>query len=71
MAELRTRGIEDIFTVSIDGLKGFSDAILTIFPETKIQCCMVHQIRNTLRYMNYQDRKSYLNKKYLGVSNLR
>ena len=57
--ELRTRGIEDIFTVSIDGLKGFSDAVLTIFPETKIQRCMVHQIRNTLRYMNYQDRKSY------------
>ena len=45
--------------MSIDGLKGFSDAILTIFPETKIQRCMVHQIRNTLRYMNYQDRKSY------------
>ena len=51
--ELRTRGIEDIFTVSIDSLKGFSDAVLTI------QRCMVHQIRNTLRYMNYQDRKSY------------
>ncbi|MCQ9627325.1 transposase [Cetobacterium somerae] len=51
--------MEDIFTESIDGLKGFSDAILTIFPETKIQHCMVHQIRNTLRYMNYQDRKNY------------
>lgn len=58
--ELRTRVIEDIFTVSIDGLKGFSDAVLTIIPETKIQRCMVHQIRNTLRYMNYQDRKSYV-----------
>lgn len=42
MDELRTRGIEDIFTVFIDGLKGFSDAILTIFPETKIQRCMVY-----------------------------
>lgn len=59
MDELRTRGIEDIFTVSIDGLKGFSDAILTIFPETKIQRCMVHQIRNTLRYMNYQNNLHY------------
>ncbi|MCQ8213681.1 transposase [Cetobacterium somerae] len=57
--ELRSRGVEDIFTVSIDGLKGFGDAISTIFPEAQIQRCMVHQIRNTLRFMNYQDRKSY------------
>ncbi|MGL5126577.1 MAG: IS256 family transposase [Fusobacteriaceae bacterium] len=60
--ELRNRGVEEIFSVSIDGLIGFSDAILTIYPQTKIQRCIVHQIRNTLKYMNYKDRKYYAQK---------
>ncbi|MGL4402688.1 MAG: IS256 family transposase [Fusobacteriaceae bacterium] len=60
--ELRNRGVEEIFSVSIDGLVGFSDAILTIYPEAKIQRCIVHQIRNTLKYMNYKDRKYYAQK---------
>lgn len=57
--ELRSRGVEDILMVSIDGLSGFKDAIHTIYPETKVQRCIVHQIRNTLKYMGYVERKEF------------
>jgi putative transposase len=48
--ELKNRGVEDILIISVDNLKGFSEAITACYPETKIQKCIVHQIRNSLRY---------------------
>lgn len=56
---LRSRGVEEIFIASVDGLPGFKEAIQAIFPETKIQRCIVHQIRNTLRFLNYKERKAF------------
>lgn len=57
LTELQTRGVKDIFICCVDGLKGFSEAIESVFPETIIQLCIVHQIRNSLRYVSYKDRK--------------
>lgn len=56
---LRLRGVKDILIMSVDNLKGFSEAIKAVFPETKIQKCIVHQIRNTMKYLNYKERKSF------------
>ena len=58
LTELQNRGVRDVFIASVDGLSGFPDAIKTIFPETKIQLCVVHQIRNSLKYVSYKDRKT-------------
>lgn len=55
--ELQNRGVKDIFIACVDGLKGFSEAIESIFPETITQLCIVHQIRNSLTYISYKDRK--------------
>lgn len=57
LTELNNRGIRDIFIACVDGLKGFSEAIASVFPETVIQVCVVHQIRNSLTYISYKDRK--------------
>ena len=51
--ELKNRGIKDILIACIDGLKGFPEAIQTIFPDTKIQLCIIHQIRNSFKYISY------------------
>ncbi len=56
---LRSRGVEEIFIASVDGLPGFKEAIKTIYPDTKVQRCIVHQIRNTLRFLNYKERKTF------------
>lgn len=58
--DLRARGIEDILIASIDGLKGFPEAIGQIFPKTEIQLCVVHQIRNSLKYVVSRDQKSFM-----------
>lgn len=58
--ELKNRGVEDILIVCIDGLRGFPDAIHTVFPETRIQLCIIHQIRNTLKYISYKDQKNFM-----------
>ena len=55
--ELKTRGLMDIFICCIDGLKGFPDAIRAVFPRTEVQLCIIHLIRNSLRYVSYKDRK--------------
>lgn len=60
LTELKNRGVEDIFIASIDGLKGFPEAINTIFPRTEIQLCIIHQIRNTLRYVASKDQKQFM-----------
>ena len=55
--ELHNRGVEDILIACVDGLKGFPEAIEAVFPKAQIQLCIVHLIRNSLRYVNKQDRK--------------
>ena len=55
--ELRNRGVEDILIISVDNLTGFSDAIRASYPKTEIQKCIVHQIRNSVRYVSYKDLK--------------
>lgn len=52
--ELKNRGIEDILIASVDGLSGFSEAISAVFPKTEIQKCVIHQIRNTTRYVSFK-----------------
>jgi putative transposase len=57
LTELRNRGIKDILIACIDGLKGFPQAIETVFPETRIQLCIVHMVRASLHYVNWKERK--------------
>lgn len=58
--DLKQRGVEDILIVCIDGLKGFAEAIGTIYPQTEIQSCIVHQIRNSLKYVASKDQKQFM-----------
>jgi len=58
MAELKTRGIKDIFIACVDGLKGFPEAIEATFPQTEVQLCVVHMIRNSLRFVSWKERKA-------------
>lgn len=55
--EIKTRGVQDIFIACTDGLTGFSEAIHAIFPDAQIQQCIVHQVRNTLKYIPHKHRK--------------
>lgn len=57
MNELKTRGVADILLAVVDGLKGFSDAITAVFPETTVQTCIVHLIRHSLSFCSWKDRK--------------
>lgn len=57
LTELKNRGVQDIFIASVDGLTGFPEAINTVYPKTKIQLCIVHMVRNSLKYVSYKDRK--------------
>ncbi len=58
MNELKNRGVEDILIAVVDGLKGFPDAIHAVFPDTLVQSCIVHLIRNSLSFVSYKDRKA-------------
>jgi transposase-like protein len=58
LTELSNRGVKDIFIACVDGLTGFPEAINTVFPKTKIQLCIVHQVRNSLRYVPHKDMKA-------------
>ncbi len=57
MTELKTRGVKDILIACVDGLKGFPEAIAAEYPDTKIQLCIVHMIRNSLRFVPWKDYK--------------
>lgn len=57
LTELQQRGVQDIFIACVDGLTGFPEAINTVFPLTKIQVCIVHFVRDSLKYVSYKDRK--------------
>lgn len=58
LTELSNRGVKDILIACVDGLKGFSEAIESVFPETVTQLCIVHQIRHSLSYVGQKDRKA-------------
>jgi len=60
LTDLQNRGVEDIFIASIDNLTGFADAIESIFPNTEVQLCVVHQIRNSQKYLSYKDIKAFM-----------
>lgn len=60
ITELRNRGVDHILIACIDGLKGFPDAINTVFPDTEIQLCVIHVIRNTLKYIASKDKKAFM-----------
>lgn len=60
LTDIRNRGVKDILIASVDGLAGFSDAIKAVFPNTEVQRCVVHQIRNTLNYVSYKHRKEFV-----------
>jgi len=60
LTDLQNRGVEDIFIASIDNLNGFAEAIESIFPQTEVQLCVVHQIRNSQKYLSYKDVKPFM-----------
>jgi putative transposase len=60
LTELQNRGVKDIIIACVDGLKGFSEAIETVFPMADIQLCIIHLIRNTLKYISHKDRKAFM-----------
>ncbi len=57
LTDLRNRGVQDILIICVDNLKGFSDAIAACYPQTEIQKCIIHQIRNSIKYVSYKDLK--------------
>src|SRR5690606_29101880 len=61
LTDLQNRGVEDILIACIDNLAGFSEAIAGVFPKTEVQTCVVHQIRNSLKYVASKDQKSFMN----------
>ena len=60
LTDLQNRGVKDILIACVDGLKGFPDAIGTIFPKTEVQTCIVHQIRNSLKYVGSKHQKEFM-----------
>ncbi len=56
--ELKNRGLNDILIACVDGLKGFPDAINAVYPEARIQLCIVHMVRNSLRFVSWKDYKA-------------
>ena len=56
--KLKNRGVEDILIAAIDRLKGFPEAIAAVFPRTQVQLCIVHMVRNSLRYVSWKHRKA-------------
>ena len=57
VTELKNRGVQDIFIACVDGLKGFPEAIETVFPRTQIQLCIVHMVRHSLKFVSWKQRK--------------
>ncbi len=58
LTELQNRGVKDILIACVDGLKGFPDAITTVYPETQIQLCIVHMVRNSMKFVPWKDYKA-------------
>ncbi|WP_024790236.1 IS256 family transposase [Lebetimonas sp. JH292] len=71
LTDLNNRGVKDILIASVDGLKGFPEAINSIFPKTEVQLCIIHQVRNSLKYVASKDKKEFmkdLKKVYQAIS---
>jgi putative transposase len=60
ITDLQNRGVEDVFIAAIDGLTGFADAIQSVFTKTQVQRCVIHQIRQSLKYVVWKDRKAFV-----------
>ncbi|NIB45248.1 IS256 family transposase [Pseudomaricurvus alkylphenolicus] len=60
LTDLQNRGVKDILIASVDGLTGFPEAINTIFPQTEVQLCIVHQIRNSLKYVASKNHRAFM-----------
>lgn len=60
LTDLQNRGLQDILIACTDNLKGFSEAIVSIFPETEVQSCIIHQIRNSIKYVASKDQKPFM-----------
>ena len=60
LTDLNNRGVQDILIASVDGLKGFPEAINAIFPKTEVQLCILHQIRNSIRYVASKNQKEFM-----------
>ena len=58
LTELKNRGLQDILIACVDGLKGFPDAINSVYPQTHIQLCIIHMLRNSLKYVSWKDYKA-------------
>ena len=59
LTDLHNRGVQDILIASVDGLKGFPEAINSVFPDTEVQLCIVHQIRNSLKFIGSKNQKQF------------
>ena len=60
MNGLKNRGVKDILIACVDGLTGFPEAIEAVYPQTEIQQCIIHQIRNTTKFVSYKDIKALM-----------
>lgn len=60
LTDLQNRGVEDILIACIDGLKGFPEAIASIYPNTEVQLCIIHKIRNSMKYVGSKNQKSFM-----------
>ena len=60
LTELKNRGVDDILLACADGLVGFPDAIETVCPKTQVQLCIVHMLRNSLKYVSWKDSQSLM-----------
>ncbi len=58
LTELQNRGVQDIIIAAVDGLTGFPEAINTVYPKTQVQLCIVHMVRNSMKYVSFKDRKA-------------
>ena len=60
LTDLQNRGVKDILIACVDGLKGFPEAIETIYPDTEVQLCIIHQIRNSVKYVASKNQKAFM-----------
>lgn len=60
LMDIQNRGVQDILIACVEGLKGFPDAIASVFPESTVQLCVVHQIRNSLKYVASKHQKEFM-----------
>ena len=60
LSDLQNRGVRDILICCIDGLKGFPDAIQSVFPDTSVQLCVIHQIRNSIKHVGSKHQREFL-----------